>query len=121
MGHHALLINNKGHAERTHIGASVELLLCPYPEGLLQGSLRVSDQAERQVLLLDKPLVRLGAVFADTNDLIPLCLKRLVTISKAARFRCAATGIVFRVEVECHLLSWVVAQSYLLSGLIRAQ
>ena len=121
MGHHALLINNKCHAERTHIGASVELLLCPHSESLLQGSLRVSNQAERQVLLLNEALVRLGAVFADANNLIPFGLKRLVAISKATSLSGTTAGVIFRVEVECPLLSLLVAHANLFALLVRTQ
>ena len=53
--HHALTVDEERLAEGAHVGASVELLLCPDAELSLQRGVRVGDEPEGQALLFKNP------------------------------------------------------------------
>ena len=109
IGNDTVFIYNKGGTESPHVWTSVQFLFCPNPELLLQGRIRISDEAEREFLFCDKSLMRLGTVFADTHYFVASSLQFLVAIPQTARFSCTTAGIVFRVEIERQLLAFEIA------------
>ena len=100
----AFLVEDEGHAEGTHVGAAVELLLCPNTKYLLHFSGGVGQQGEWERVLLDEFCVGSGAVFAYSNHIVAGGNKGVIIVPQAAGLRCAARCVVFWVEVDDCLL-----------------
>ena len=57
MCNHTLFIDDKGRTKRPHVCTPIQFLFCPHAKLLLQRSLCVSNQTERQLLLGNKALM----------------------------------------------------------------
>ena len=80
IGNDTVFIYNKGGTESPHVWTSVQFLFCPNPELLLQGRIRISDEAEGKFLFCDKSLMGPSIVFADAHYFVASSLQFLITV-----------------------------------------
>ena len=88
----ALLINNKGGADGAFGLLAVHHLLAPSTHCLQQRLVHVSNQRERQFVLLLEFHVRGSRVFAHAYHLVACSLQFTVMVSQAASLSRTATG-----------------------------
>jgi hypothetical protein len=94
----SFLVNYKADAT----GQQTECLLDAV--GLPHRTIRIAQQYERQMMLLSEIAMRVLTVGAYSNNLCAEILERFVGVSECARFRCTASGEVFGIEVNDHVL-----------------
>ena len=119
--HHTLAVDEKRLAEGTHVGASVELLLGPDTELLLQRGVCIGDEPEGQALLFDESAVRASAVFADADHVVAGRLQIGIAVAQATGLGCASAGVVLGVEVQSNATTAIIAHAHFLSVLIRPE
>ena len=96
----ALLINNKGGADGALGLLAVHHLLTPSTHRLQQRLVNVSNQRERQLMLLLKLDVRGSRVLANTHHLIACTLQFCIVVSQTASLSRTPAGIILWVEVQ---------------------
>lgn len=117
----ALLVDDERGADGAHRLMAVHRLLAPGAHGLHQRAVDVGYQREGQLVLLLELHVRGGRVAADADYLVALALQLLVMVAQATGLRCAAAGVVLRVEVEHQPTSAIVTQANLTPLFVFAQ
>jgi len=106
MSDNSFLVNYKAHSA----DKKAQCLLDPV--GFPHRTVHVTEQNERQVMLLSEVSMRVLAVGAYSNHFCAQIRERFVRVSERASFRGAAAGEVFRVEVNDNvLLSKKILQS----------
>lgn len=112
------LIDDESCALGTHIPTPIHTLLDPCPEELIELYIRVGDESEGELMLLDKAFVTPSAISADPDDLIACLTELCVSVTQAAGLSGTARGIVLGIKVEDNPLAWVVTTTYLYTILV---
>ena len=107
------LIDDEGRALGTHVPTPIHTLLDPCPKELIELYIRVGDESEGELMLLDEAFVTPSAISADPDDLIACLTELCVSVTQATGLSGTARGIVFGIKVEDNPLAWVVATTYL--------
>ena len=117
----ALLINNKGSANGAHGLLAIHILLTPGAHRLQELVVDVSNQGERQLMLLLELHMRGGRVLAHANHLIALALQLILMVAQTASLSGAPARIVLRIEIQHQLTALIITQTDVTSLFVLAQ
>lgn len=106
------LIEDEGRTLGAHVPTPIHTLLDPCPEELVELYIRVGDESEGELMLLDEAFVTPSAISADPDDLIACLTELCVSVTQATGLSGTARGIVLGVKVEDDSLAWVVTTTY---------
>jgi hypothetical protein len=112
------LIEDEGRTLGTHVPTPIHTLLDPCPEELVELYIRVGNESEGELMLLDEAFVTPSAISADPDDLIACLTELCVSVTQATGLSGTARGIVLGIKVEDDSLAWVVTTTYLYTILV---
>ena len=112
------LIDDVGDTVGAHILFAVHAFFAPGPIGFDEALIGISQQRERQIILLDECFVGFLAVDADAEDFDVELAKLSKVIAEGTCFLGAPGGVVFRIKIENHLLALEVAERMCLPILV---
>ena len=112
------LIEDEGRTLGTHVPTPIHTLLDPCPEELVELYIRVGNESEGELMILDEAFVTPSAISADPDDLIACLTELCVSVTQATGLSGTARGIVLGIKVEDDSLAWVVTTTYLYTILV---
>ena len=114
-------VDNKGGTHYTHFFFAILFLFLPHAIGFTQLAVGVRQQVNLQVELVDKGLMTLAAVFADTENHRVMGIKLLRQGGELVGFDGAAGSVIFGVEIQHDIFTpGKIAEFYRLIMLIDA-
>ena len=118
IGYHAITIDNKCSASRSHKLFAVSFFLNPNAIFLSDGLIRVGNQRKRKIVLLAEFTVRSFIVGAYSKDRITFSSQLVAIVAKVSRLRSASRCLIFGIEIKNDLLSFEVGKADLLTILV---
>ena len=103
----SFFIDQESSAEGSHIGTSIQLFLSPYTKFFYQLFVRIGYQCKRKIILIDEFLVRLLAVYADTDYFVTGFTQFGIVVAQTACLCRAPRCTVFRLEIQYYLFSFI--------------
>ena len=118
--HISVCANDERGTESAHILAAVHRLLAPDTKLIHQLVVCVRYKRKRQIIFLDKFLMRRGRIYTHAYHLVAGVDKGLVIVSQAACLRGASRSGILGIKIQGNFLTGKIAASDLFTVLVCA-